>query len=77
MSSWLLTFDLVLRLRSVDLRPRRRAPGLPWRAGEDHVAVGTPNGRLQIATDAGQGQQFLPRADIPELDGFAPTTCGD
>src|SRR4029450_13853858 len=32
----------------------------------------TPSGLLQMPTGASQGQQLLTRADIPELDGFAP-----
>src|SRR6185436_12343090 len=60
------------RLGRRDFLPGRRAPNLPRGAGEDHVPIGTPSGLAQSCADATQGQQFLLRANIPELDGFPP-----
>ncbi len=45
--SGLLDRRRLLSLRRRDFLPRRRAPSLPWRADEDHVAVGTPSGRIE------------------------------
>jgi hypothetical protein len=36
----------VFRLRRRDFLPGRRAPGLPRRAGEDHVPISTPSGHV-------------------------------
>ena len=44
--SRLLALRFLLRLRRGDFLPGRRAPGLPRRAGEDHVPIGTPSGRV-------------------------------
>src|SRR5262245_2187063 len=73
-TSGLLLLDrrFLLRLRRLDFLPGRRAPGLPRRAGKDHVAIGTPSGHGCTRFGASQGQQFLPRADIPKLDGLLP-----
>src|ERR1043166_9594425 len=72
-SSRFLTFRFLLRLRRGDFLPGGRAPGLPRRAGEDHVPIGTPAGDPPWSrVSASQGQQFLPRADIPKLDGLLP-----
>ena len=72
-SSRFLSFRFVVRLCCGDLLPGRRDPGLPRRAGEDHVAIGTPSGDpVYTRVGASQVQQFLPRADIPKLDGLLP-----
>ncbi len=47
LGSWLLALRLLLCLDRVDLLPGRRPPGLPRPAGEDHVPIGAPSGRVQ------------------------------
>jgi len=40
----LLDLRLILCLGHGDFVPRRRAPDLPRRSGNDHVPIGTPSG---------------------------------
>src|SRR5262245_40323306 len=72
-SSPFLTFRFFLRLFCGDFFPGGRAPGLPGRAGEDHVAISTPSGDpVCNRVSTSQGQQFLTCADIPNLNGLLP-----